>query len=98
MLNHFLKIAFRNLVKNKLASFINLFGLTIGLTGCLLIAFPLAWWGMNRWLSDFAYRTSMDPGIYIIAGVAVLFLSLFTVAFQAIRAARANPVKNLRTE
>ena len=64
----------------------------------LLIAFPLAWWGMSRWLSDFAYRTSMDPGIYFITGVIVLLLSLVTVASQAIGAAKANPVKNLRTE
>jgi putative ABC transport system permease protein len=64
----------------------------------LFIAFPLAWWSMNEWLSDFAYRTKNDPAIYAVAGLTVLLLSLFTVAFQALRAARSNPVKNLRTE
>jgi len=64
----------------------------------LLIALPLAWWGMSRWLSDFAYRTNMDPAIYVAAGLVVLLLSLITVAFQAVRAAKTNPVKNLRTE
>ncbi len=64
----------------------------------LLIAFPLAWWCMSQWLSDFAYRTNNDPSIYFFAGVLVLALSLLTVVFQAIRAARANPIKNLRTE
>ena len=64
----------------------------------MFIAFPLAWWTMSKWLSDFAYRTNMDSGIYIVVGVVVLLLTLATVAFQAIRAAKANPVKNLRTE
>ena len=64
----------------------------------LLIAFPLVWWVMTRWLSNFAYRTSMDAGIYVVAGLVVLLLSLMTVAFQAIRVAKTNPVKNLRTE
>jgi putative ABC transport system permease protein len=64
----------------------------------LFIAFPLAWWCMSQWLSDFAYRTNNDPSIYFFAGVLVVALSLLTVAFQAVRAARANPIKNLRTE
>jgi putative ABC transport system permease protein len=64
----------------------------------LFIAFPLAWWGMKRWLQDFSYRTRMDGGIYLAAGCLVILLVLLTVAFQAVRAALANPVKNLRTE
>jgi putative ABC transport system permease protein len=64
----------------------------------LLIALPLAWWSMTEWLSDFAYRTKNDPGPYAIAGLTVILLSMFTVAFQALRAAKSNPVNNLRTE
>jgi len=64
----------------------------------LLISFPLAWWCMTRWLAGYAYRISMNWYIYIIAGAIVLLLSLCTVAFQSVRAALANPVKNLRTE
>jgi putative ABC transport system permease protein len=64
----------------------------------LLIALPLAWWSMSEWLSDFAYRTKNDLGAYAIAGLAVILLSLLTVSYQAMRAARSNPVSNLRTE
>ena len=69
------------------------------LTGIsLLVAFPVAWWGMNRWLQNFAYRTEAGPGIYLIAGGIVLLLALLTVAFQAVKAAIANPVTSLRSE
>jgi putative ABC transport system permease protein len=64
----------------------------------LLIAFPLAWWCMTWWLQDFSYRTNTGWGIYLAAGAIVLLLVLLTVAFQAIKAAVANPVIHLRTE
>jgi putative ABC transport system permease protein len=64
----------------------------------MLIAFPLAWWTMSKWLQDFSYRTSIGWGIYLISGGLVLILAMLTVASQALRAARANPVQNLRTE
>ena len=63
-----------------------------------LIAFPVAWWVMNKWLQDFSYRVSINWWIFLIAGTAALFVALFTVSFQAIKAAIANPVKSLRTE
>ena len=63
-----------------------------------LIAFPVAWWGMNKWLQDFAYRINISWWIFIIAGVAALLIALITVSFKAIKAAIANPVNNLRTE
>ena len=63
-----------------------------------LIAFPVAWWAMNKWLQDFAYRINISWWIFIVAGVTALLIALITVSFQAIRAAIANPVKNLRTE
>jgi putative ABC transport system permease protein len=64
----------------------------------VLIAFPLSWWAMSRWLEGFAYRISLGPGIFIMAGVAVLCITLLTISFQSIKAAIANPVKSLRTE
>jgi len=72
------------------------FILLVGLS--IVIAAPLAGWGVHRWLQDFAYRTSMPWWIFVLAGVAALAIALLTVSFQAIRAATANPVKNLRVE
>ncbi len=63
-----------------------------------LIAFPVAWWGMNKWLQNFAYRIDISWWVFVIAGLAALVIALITVSFQAIKAAVANPVKSLRTE
>jgi ABC-type antimicrobial peptide transport system permease subunit len=63
-----------------------------------LIAFPLAWWVMNEWLNGFAYKIDIGAGVFIIAFVAIVLLTILTVGFQAIKAAIANPVKSLRTE
>jgi ABC-type antimicrobial peptide transport system permease subunit len=63
-----------------------------------LIAFPLAWWAMNKWLQSFVYRINISWWVFVIAGVAALLIALITVSFQAIKAAVANPVKSLRTE
>lgn len=64
----------------------------------VLIASPVAWWLMNKWLQDFAYRINISWGIFAIAGFGALIIALLTVSLQAIRAAIANPVKSLRTE
>jgi len=53
---------------------------------------------MNKWLEDFAYRTSISWWIFIIAGIAALLIAAITVSIQAVRAALGNPVKSLRTE
>lgn len=63
-----------------------------------LIAFPVAWFAMNSWLEDFAYRINISVWIFIIAGVMSIIIALATVSFQAIKAALRNPVKSLRTE
>ena len=63
-----------------------------------LIAFPVAWWGMNKWLQDFAYRINIRWWIFLIAGISALLIAMLTVSFKAIKAAITNPVKNLRTE
>jgi putative ABC transport system permease protein len=63
-----------------------------------LIAFPIAWYAMHNWLQDFAYRINLSWWIFIVAGAVAALVALFTISFQAIRAALANPVKSLRTE
>ncbi len=64
----------------------------------LLIASPLAWWLMNQWLEDFAYRISISWWVFAVVGVLAVLIALFTVSFQAVRAAVANPVESLRSE
>jgi len=63
-----------------------------------VVAFPVAWWTMNKWLEDFAYRINIGWWVFIIAGLSAIVIALVTVSFQAVRAALANPVKSLRTE
>jgi putative ABC transport system permease protein len=64
----------------------------------LVIASPVAWYLMNNWLEDFAYRIHISWWIFVVAGTAAILIALFTVSFQAVKAAIVNPVKNLRTE
>jgi hypothetical protein len=63
-----------------------------------LIAAPLAWFGMNKWLENFVFRIKMGPGIFIAAVALTLLVAWITVGYKAIRAALMNPVKSLRTE
>ena len=63
-----------------------------------VIAFPLAWWMMHKFLQGFAYRISIQWWVFAVAGLLAAFIALFTVSFQAVKAAIANPVKSLRTE
>jgi putative ABC transport system permease protein len=64
----------------------------------LLIATPLAWYFMHGWLQGFAYRMPLSIWMFLTAGAGAIGIALLTVGFQAMRAARANPVKSLRTE
>jgi putative ABC transport system permease protein len=64
----------------------------------LLIATPLAWFGMHKWLQGFAYRIGISWWIFLLAGCIAIMIALVTVSFQAIKAALANPLKNLRRE
>ncbi|HEY4334830.1 MAG TPA: FtsX-like permease family protein, partial [Puia sp.] len=63
-----------------------------------LIAFPVAWWAMNKWLEGFAYRVEISWWVFVIAGVAALAIALVTVSVQTVRAAVVNPVRSLRSE
>lgn len=64
----------------------------------LFIAIPLAWMAADKWLQNYPYRITLGWGIFSFAGVLVICIALFTVSFQAVKAAVANPVKSLRTE
>lgn len=63
-----------------------------------VIAAPLAWLAMNKWLEDFAYRTSVSWWIFAASGILMIAIALLTLSIQTIRSAIANPVKSLRTE
>ncbi len=63
-----------------------------------IIAIPVAWWMMERWLNDFAYRTKIYWWVFVIAGAMALVIALCTVSMKALKAAVTNPVKSLRTE
>jgi ABC-type antimicrobial peptide transport system permease subunit len=64
----------------------------------LVIASPVAWYFTHHWLQDYVYRTPVSFWAFLLPGIVVLLLGMLTVSVQTIRAARANPVKNLRTE
>lgn len=64
----------------------------------LILASPFAWWGMNQWLKDFAYKVTIDWWIFVLAGLLAVGIALLTVSFQSIKAALTNPVKSLRSE
>jgi putative ABC transport system permease protein len=70
--------------------------------GLVLVAFvlavPLAFWAMSRWLEDFAYRITLGPGIFLLAGGLALAIAMLTVGYHALRAASADPVQSLRSE
>lgn len=63
-----------------------------------VIAIPIAWYAMNWWLADFAYKITIGPWVFMVAGGLALLIALATVSWQSIRAALANPVDSLRSE
>jgi len=64
----------------------------------IVLSSPVAWYAMNRWLQDFAYRIDIEWWMFVLAGVLAVLIALLTVSFQSIRAALMNPVKSLRSE
>jgi len=63
-----------------------------------LLAFPIAWYAMNNWLKDFAYRIDIHWWVFVLAGILATLIAFLTISFQSIKAALANPAKSLRTE
>jgi putative ABC transport system permease protein len=64
----------------------------------ILIASPVAWWGMNKWLANFAFKTEITWQIFVLAGAVLICLSLLTIGYQTIKASLMNPVKSLRSD
>jgi len=63
-----------------------------------MVAAPLGWYAMSRWLQDFAYKIDLSWWIFVVAGIGSLAIALFTLSYEAFKTAAANPVKNLRSE
>jgi putative ABC transport system permease protein len=64
----------------------------------IVIAVPVSWYVMNKWLQDFAYKINIGWTVFVLAGLLAILIALATISFQSIKAAFANPVKSLRTE
>jgi len=64
----------------------------------IIISLPLAWYAMNKWLEDFSYRIEIGWGVFVLATLLAIAISILTVSYQSIKAAIANPIKSLRTE
>ena len=94
------EIGVRKVLGASVSNIVNL--LSIDFIKLVLVAFviaaPIGWFCMNSWLKDFAYRVNITWWVFAIAGIAALLIAFFTISFQAIKAAIANPVKSLRTE
>ncbi|WP_225034924.1 ABC transporter permease [Winogradskyella sp. SM1960] len=80
------------IVKLLSKDFLKLVGLAI------VIAIPMAWYVMDNWLGNYAYRIEINWWIFVIAGVVAILIAIVTVSFQAVKAALANPVDSLKTE
>lgn len=108
MLRHYLMTAVRGLLRHKLYSFINVAGFSIGLAAAILIglyvrdqlllAWPIAYWCMHRWLEGYTDRITLGPLYFLAAGAAALVIAWATVYANTLRVARANPVHALRYE
>ncbi len=94
------EIGVRKVLGASVTNIVNLLSMDfIRLVGiAFLIAVPVGYFGMNKWLQDFAYHQPIRWWVFVLAGIASLFIAFLTISFQAIKAAIANPVDSLRTE
>ncbi|HEV8271955.1 MAG TPA: FtsX-like permease family protein, partial [Chitinophagaceae bacterium] len=94
------EIGIRKILGASVANLVSMLAKDFMILVCIaiVIAVPLAYWGIHKWLEDFAFRINIGWTAFLIAGAAAILIALITVSFQAIRAAIANPVKSLRTE
>lgn len=81
----------------NLTSLLSIDFLKLVVISCI-VAFPVSWWMMNNWLHDYEYRVNIQWWMFAVPGVLALVVALFTVSFQAIKAALTNPVKSLKSE
>lgn len=91
MIKNYFKTAWRALWKNKTFSAINIFGLSIGVVA---LAFIL----VNNWLKDYAFHINIGIWFFFLPVITIVMIALLTVLYQSLKAAFANPVKNLRSE
>jgi len=105
LVSFIIKRRFKEIAVRKVlgAPIINIFKLLTGelLWGILLanlIAWPIAWYVLNKWLQNFAYRTSLSLWIFLVASISVMAIALLTMSWQTFRAARINPVDSLKYE
>src|SRR5260221_14114083 len=101
MFTNYLKNAIRHILRRKGYSVINIAGLALGLTCCLLAALlarPVVYYTMNGWLQDFAYKTEIHPWTLLMAACSALAVAFVTVSVVSTRAALVNPVEALRYE
>jgi len=94
------EIGVRKVLGASVSNIVNLLSTEFIKLVCIafVIAAPIAWIGMGKWLQDFAYRTNITLWVFALAGIIAITIAFFTISFQAIKAAVANPVKSLRTE
>jgi len=64
----------------------------------IVIATPVAWWAMNKWLQDFSYRIDIGWLTFVLAGLVAIVIAVLTVSMQSVKAALANPVKSIKME
>lgn len=94
------EIGVRKVLGASIANVVNLLGKDFILLVALaiLLAVPAAWYGMNKWLEDFAYRITIRWWMFALAGLLAILIAMATISYQAIKAAVANPVNALRNE
>ncbi len=94
------EIGIRKVLGSSISGIVSLlskdFLILVGIS--FIIATPIAWYGMSKWLQAFAYRIPLSWWMFALAGVLAVLIALFTVSSQAIKAALMNPVKSLKTE
>lgn len=94
------EIGIRKVLGASIANIVQLFSLDFLklVLIAILIASPMAWYLMSRWLDNFAYRTTLNGTVFLLAGTLALLIAFFTVSYQSIRASVANPTESLRSE
>jgi len=94
------EVGIRKVLGASVSSVVYLFSkeFIVLITIAFIIASPVAWYFMDKWLQDYVYRINISWWIFIVGGISSIIIALITVSFQAIKAALANPVKSLKTE
>jgi len=94
------EIGIRKILGSTVSGILWIFGKEFGrlIVIAFLVAAPAAWWFMSMWLRNFKYHIALGPWLFIGGFLIIAGIAAFTIGYQSIRAARANPVKSIRTE